>query len=136
VRYDGLAAWSIVASHVQDKAAASRAQGDWFPAEVARPPEQLQVAGPDAEPHPGRRVQPANLLHHRINYCAGRRIHRIKIGTVQGSAELLDQVNRRSNLQASTSATRQPGPAGGAILEPEVPAEALRFVSVFCGTAG
>jgi len=98
VRYDGLAAWSIVASHVQDKAAASRAQGDWFPAEVARPPEQLQVAGPDAEPHPGRRVQPANLFHHRVNYRPDRRIHRIKIGPVQGSAELLDQVNRRSNL--------------------------------------
>jgi hypothetical protein len=54
VRDDGVAAWSIVAPQVQDETAASWTQRDRFTAEAARPPEQLQVLWPDAEPDPSR----------------------------------------------------------------------------------
>jgi hypothetical protein len=100
VRNDGVAAWPVVASHVQDETAASRAQHDLFTAEAAGPSEQLQVSRPNAEPDPSRRVPSANLFHDRIDHRANRRIHRLQLLPTQGT-ELLDHVNRRPNVLMS-----------------------------------
>jgi hypothetical protein len=94
---DGVAAWPIVASHVQDETAASRTQRGRFTAEAAGPPEQLQILGANAEPDPSRGIQPAYLFHYRIDHCADERVHRHQLPIAQG-AELLDHVDGRPDV--------------------------------------